>query len=138
MVAYKVVEGGGGSRTIRNFFFRRVVVNENRGLQNLRKSQFWQFAAIYSNLLQTHRLPMYVSDNLYSRWRRTCTSHVHGVVYCQYLHRAPGALGQATINIIKIINRSTHFINELPYMNFVTVISPVRRLKKLFSYYSII
>jgi len=34
------------------FFFGRVVANENRGLQNLRKSQFWQFAAICSNLLQ--------------------------------------------------------------------------------------
>jgi hypothetical protein len=44
---------------IRNFFFRRVVINENRGLQNLRKSQFWQFAAICSNLLQIHRLPMH-------------------------------------------------------------------------------
>jgi hypothetical protein len=76
-----------------------------------------------------------LSDNLYSRWRRTCTSHVHGVVLRQYLHRALGAPGQS---IIKIINKSTHFINELPYTNFVTVMSPVRRLKKLFSYYSII
>jgi hypothetical protein len=75
-----------------------------------------------------------LSDNLYSRWRRTCTSYVHGVVYCQYLYRALGALGQS---IIKIINRSTYFINELPYMHFVTVISLVRQLKKLFSYYSI-
>jgi hypothetical protein len=58
-----------------------------------------------------------LSDNLYSRWRRTCTSHVHGVVHRQYLHRALGALGQS---IIKIINRSTHFINELLYMHFVT------------------
>ena len=40
--------------------------------------------------------------------------------------------------MIKIINRSTNFINELPYTNFVTVMSPVRRLKKLFSYYLII
>jgi hypothetical protein len=38
-----------------------------------------------------------LSDNLYSRWRRTCTSHVHGVVHRQYLHRALGALGQSTI-----------------------------------------
>jgi len=43
----------------RKFFFGRVVANENRGLQNLRKSQFWQFAAICSNLLQTYRLPMH-------------------------------------------------------------------------------
>jgi hypothetical protein len=76
-----------------------------------------------------------LSDNLYSRWRRTCTSHVHRVVHRQYLHRALGAPGQS---IIKIINRSTHFINKLPYMHFVTVMSPVRRLKKLVSYYSII
>ena len=76
-----------------------------------------------------------MSDNLYSRWRRTCTSHVHGIVYCQYLHRARGAPGQS---IIKIINRSTNFINELLYMHFVIVISLVRQLKKLISYYSII
>ena len=43
---------------------------------------------------------------------------MHGVVHRQYLHRALGALGQ---DIIKIINQSTHFINELPYTNFVTV-----------------
>jgi hypothetical protein len=36
-----------------------------------------------------------LSDNLYSRWRRTCTSHVHGVVHRQYLHRALGAPGQS-------------------------------------------
>jgi hypothetical protein len=41
---------------------------------------------------------------------------VHGVVHRQYLHRALGAPGQL---IIKIINRLTHFINELPYMHFV-------------------
>src|SRR5712672_822501 len=72
-----------------------------------------------------------LSDNLYSLWRRTCTGHV----LCKSLHRAPGALGQ---DIIKIINQSTNFINELLYMHFVTVISPVRRHKKLFSYYLII
>jgi hypothetical protein len=52
--------------------------------------------------------------------RVTCTSHV----YCKYLLLSLGAIGQATnttINIkIKIINQSTHFINELPYTNFVT------------------
>ena len=48
------------------------------------------------------------------RARVTCTGYVH----CKSLHRALGALGQATN---KIINKSTHFINELLYMHFVTV-----------------
>ena len=65
------------------------------------------------------------------RTRVTCI----GSCIVKSLHRALGALGQA---INKIINRSTNFINELLYMHFVIVISPVRRLKKLFSYYSII
>jgi hypothetical protein len=51
---------------------------------------------------------------------------VHGVVHRQYLHRAPGAPGQS---IIKIINRSTHFINELPYTNFVTSTLPLMILE---------
>jgi hypothetical protein len=54
------------------------------------------------------------------RARVTCTGHVHR----QSLHRALGALGQS---IIKIINRSTHFINELPYTNFVTATIPTAR-----------
>ena len=58
-----------------------------------------------------------VLDNLYSQQRRIYTSYVHGVIYRQYRHRALGALGQS---INKIINRSTNFINKLPYSNFVT------------------
>ena len=54
------------------------------------------------------------------RARVTCTGHVH----CKSLHRAPGALGQSNHqghqDKIKIINQSTHFINELLYMHFVT------------------
>ena len=75
-----------------------------------------------------------LSDNLYSlkAWV-TCTSHVH----------EDTSLKTRQIKVkktrYKIINQSTHFINELPlYMNFVTVISPVRQLKKLFSYFLII
>ena len=40
-----------------------------------------------------------------------------GYVHCKSLYRALGALGQ---DKTKIINQSTHFINELPYTNFVT------------------
>ena len=50
---------------------------------------------------------------------------MHGVVHRQYLHRALGALGQS---IIKIINRSTNFINELLYMHFVTRADPNQKL----------
>ena len=71
-------------------------------------------------------------------WRRTCTSHVQ----CKPLHRSSEPQGpqvNATIKAkTKIINQSTHFINEWLYMHYLTVMSPVRRLKKLFSYYSII
>jgi len=61
-----------------------------------------------------------------------CTSHVH----------EDTSLKTRQIKVkktqYKIINWSTHFINELLYTNFVTVMSPVRRLKKLFSYFLII
>jgi len=86
---------------------------------------------------------VFLSDNLYSlrrgtRARVTCTGHVHR----KSLHRALGALGQihqASINDqVMIINQSTHCINEQLYLNYLTVMSPVRRLKKLSSYYSII
>ena len=51
------------------------------------------------------------------RARVTCTGYVHR----KSLHRALGALGQDNHQVkIKIINQSTNFINELPYMHFVT------------------
>jgi len=74
-----------------------------------------------------------VLDNLYSlkAWV-TCTSHVH----------EDTSLKTRQIKVkktrYKIINQLTHFINEPLHLNFVTVISPVRRLKKLVSYYLII
>ena len=43
-----------------------------------------------------------------------------GYVYYKSLYRALGALGQDTIKLIKIINQSTHFINELLYMYYLT------------------
>ena len=66
-----------------------------------------------------------MSDNLYSLRRGThvrvmCTGHVH----CKSLHRAPGAPGQGQqpqSTIIKIINQSTHFINELLYTSYLTI-----------------
>ena len=70
---------------------------------------------------------MLLLDNLYSlrrgtRARVTCMGHVH----CKSLHRAPGAQGQPDQQLIndqvKIINQSTHFINELLYMHFVTAV----------------
>jgi hypothetical protein len=60
------------------------------------------------------------------RARVTCMGHV----LCKSLHRALGALGQSTIKI-KIINQSTHFINELLYMHFVTVTPLPTSLSKL-------
>jgi hypothetical protein len=44
------------------------------------------------NSLRTRKSRI-VLDNLYSRWRRTCTSHVHRAVLCKSLHRALGAPG---------------------------------------------
>ena len=76
---------------------------------------------------------MYLLDNLYSlkAWV-TCTSYVHEDML----------LKTRQIKVkktrYKIINQLTHFINELIYLNFITVISLVRRLKKLVSYYLII
>ena len=68
------------------------------------------------------------------RARVTCTGSCIVNIFIEpqgpYVDQSP--------KIIKIINRSTNFINELLNMHFVTVMSPVRRLKKLFSYYSII
>jgi len=72
-------------------------------------------------------------DNLYSlkAWV-TCTSHMH----------EDTSLKTRQIKVkktrYKIINQSTHFINELIYLNFVTVISLVHQLKKLVNYYLII
>jgi len=61
-----------------------------------------------------------------------CTSHVH----------KDTLLKTRQIKVkktrYKIINQSTHFINKLIYMNFITVISLVRQLKKLVNYYLII
>ena len=84
----------------------------------------------------TYKVPLYellLLDNLYSlkAWV-TCTSHVH----------EDTLLKTRQIKVkkkrYKIINLLTHFINEPLYMNFVTVMSPVRQLKKLFSYFLII
>ena len=57
------------------------------------------------------------------RARVTCTGYVHR----KSLHRALGALGQDTI---KIINQSTHFINELLYMHFVTIFASSVRVDR--------
>ena len=52
-----------------------------------------------------------------SRARVTCI--------CKSLHLSPGALGQETTKSIKIINQSTHFINELLYMHYLTKVHQV-------------
>jgi len=70
-----------------------------------------------------------VSDNLYSlkAWV-TCTSHVH----------EDTSLKTRQIKVkktrYKIINPSTHFINEPLYMNFVTARPPISNLIRLASH----
>ena len=51
-------------------------------------------------------------------------------VICIYksLYLSLGALGQDIIKLIKIINRLTHFINELLYTHFVTLVGLPSRL----------
>jgi len=80
-----------------------------------------------------------LSDNLYylKAWV-TCTSHVHEDTSLKTRQIKVKKTRYKIINDQVKINQSTHFINELIYLNFVTVMSPVRRLKKLVSYYSII
>jgi hypothetical protein len=61
-----------------------------------------------------------------------------GHVYYKYLRLSLGALGQAIINIIKIINRSTNFINKLLYMHFVTVIGSFNFSNLIIKSYNIV
>jgi hypothetical protein len=67
-----------------------------------------------------------------------CGTRVRGICIINLFILAWSPGGAPAPSIIKNINQSTQFINKQFYMNYLTVISPVCRLKKLFSYYSII